>query len=108
MKKEFYIYYKDKWIKNPSKWIMFKRNFKLWFKKWKLIDTTKYKLIPINELGRWWGLSEQEYKESERLYEEEHRTLSYEFYPCAGLGWGIKVHDIKTKEEFDITDVSSW
>lgn len=108
MKEEVSIYWKGRWITNPSKWILFRRKIKLWFKKWKLVDTNKYKLIPYDEIGRWFSLSEQEYNESERLYKEEHRTLSYEFYPCGGIGWGIKVHDLKTKETFDITSYDNW
>lgn len=46
MKKEFWINYKGKWIKNPSKWVMLKRGIKLWCKKWKLVDKTKDKIIP--------------------------------------------------------------
>jgi hypothetical protein len=81
---------------------------KKWFKKWIIIDKSQYTLIPNSELGRWFKMSEKEYKESERLYKEEHRTISYEFYPCAGIGWGLKIHDLKTKETFDITDYSRF
>lgn len=108
MTKEIWIQYKGKYIKNPSKWIMFKWNLRNWFTKWKIIDKTCYKLIPIDELDRWFSLSFKEYKEADRLYKEEHRTLSYEFYPCAGIGWGIRVHDLDTEEIFDITSYDNW
>lgn len=107
MEKEFWIYYKDKWIKNPSKWIMLKRNTKLWCKKWKLIDKSKNKIIPNSELGRYFSLSPKEYKDAEKIYKEKG-TIEYIFYPCAGIGWGIKVKVLKTGEEINITDVNCW
>lgn len=108
MEKETYIYYKDKWVKNPSKWIMFKRNIKLWIRKWKLVDTSKYKVVSKNDLDRYFILTPKEREDANKLYKDEKRTLSYEFYPCSGIGWGVRVHDLKTKETFDITDIESW
>lgn len=108
MEKEVWINYNGKWIKNPSKWILFKRWLKFTKKRWKIIDTSKYWIIPEDERKYHFILSEKEYEESERLYKEEHRTLSYEFYPCAGLGYGIRVHDLKTEEIFDITTYDNW
>lgn len=107
MEKEIWIHYKDKWIKNPSKWIMFKRNLKLWCKKWKLIDKSENRIIPNSEMKRYFSLSPQEYEDSEKIYKEKG-TLEYIFYPCAGLAWGVKVKVIKTGEIIDITDVSCW
>ena len=107
MEKEIWIYYKDKWIKNPSKWIMFKRNLKLWCKKWKLIDKSKNRIIPNSEMKRYFSLSPKEYEDAEKIYKEKG-TLEYIFYPCAGLAWGVKIKVIKTGEIIDITDVSNW
>ena len=107
MEKEIWIHYKDKWIKNPSKWIMFKRNLKLWCKKWKLIDKSENKIIPNSEMKRYFSLSPQEYEDAEKIYKEKG-TLEYIFYPCAGLAWGVKVKVIKTGEIINITDVSCW
>lgn len=107
MEKEIWIHYKDKWIKNPSKWIMFKRNLKLWCKKWKLIDKSENRIIPNSEMKRYFSLSPQEYEDAEKIYKEKG-TLEYIFYPCAGLAWGVKVKVIKTGEIIDITDVSCW
>ena len=39
---------------------------------------------------------------------KEKGTISYEFYPCAGIGWGVRLHVLKTGEIIDITDVESW
>ena len=89
MEKEIWIHYKDKWIKNPSKWIMFKRNLKLWCKKWKLIDKSENRIIPNSEMKRYFSLSPQEYEDAEKIYKEKG-TLEYIFYPCAGLAWGVK------------------
>ena len=107
MEKEIWIHYKDKWIKNPSKWIIFKRNLKLWCKKWKLIDKSENRIIPNSEMKRYFSLSPQEYEDAEKIYKEKG-TLEYIFYPCAGLAWGVKVKVIKTGEIIDITDVSCW
>ena len=107
MEKEIWIHYKDKWIKNPSKWIMFKRNLKLWCKKWKLIDKSENRIIPNSEMKRYFSLSPQEYEDAEKIYKEKG-TLEYIFYPCAGLAWGVKIKVIKTGEIIDITDVSCW
>lgn len=106
MKKEFWINYKGKWIKNPSKWVMLKRGVKLWCKKWKLVDKTKNKIIPQSEMKRYFSLSPQEYKDAERIYKEKG-TIEYHFCPGT-IGWGVKVKVLKTGEEIDITDVSCW
>jgi len=108
MEKEIYLVNKEGRMFKATKIDLIKHRIKSWFKKWKFIDSSKYKLIPRSELGKWFGMSEEEYKESEKLYKEEGRTLSYEFYPCSGIGWGIRVHDLKTKETFDITDYNNW
>lgn len=104
---------KEKWLAEDgkcvkaTKWKLFKNNIKWWFLKWKLVDTFKYRLIPQSEMKKWFGLSDKEYEESKKLYKEKG-TISYEFYPCAGIGWGVRVHVLKTKEIIDITDVSTW
>ena len=107
MEKEIWIHYKDKWIKNPSKWIMFKRNLKLWCKKWKLIDKSENRIIPNSEMKRYFSLSPQEYEDAEKIYKEKG-TIAYIFYPCGGIAWGIKVRVLDTDEEIDITDTSNW
>jgi hypothetical protein len=107
MKKEFWINYKGKWIKNPSKWIMLKRGVKLWCKKWKLVDKTKHKIIPQSEMKRYFSLSPQEYEDAKKIYKEKG-TIAYIFYPCGGIAWGVKVRVLDTSEEIDITDVTCW
>ena len=107
MEKEIWIYYKDKWIKNPSKWIMFKRNVKLWCKKWKIVDKSQNKIIPQSEMKRYFQISSQENEDAEKIYREKG-TIAYIFYPCAGIAWGVKIRVLDTGEEIDITDVSCW
>lgn len=107
MKKEIWINYNGKWIKNPSVWIILKRKIKFLFKRWKLIDTTKYWIISNNERKFHFVLSEKEYEEANKIYKEKG-TISYEFYPCSGLGWGIKIHVLKNNETFDITSYDNW
>jgi len=103
---ETWIYSKGKWIK-ANKLQVFLNSIKRWITKWKFVDSSKYRFIPIDELGRWFSLSEKEYIDSQKIYKEKG-TISYEFYPCAGIGWGIRVHNLETKEIFDITDVTNW
>ena len=103
-----YLINKEGRIFKATKIDLFKSRIKRWFKKWKLIDSSKYMLIPRSDSGKWFGMTNEEYKKSKRLYNEEGRTISYEFYPCGGIGWGVRVHDLKTKEIFDITDVDNW
>ena len=107
MNKEYWIRYKEKWIKNPSKWILFKRWIKFTLKRWKIVDSTKYWIIPEDDRKYHFILSKKEYDEAEKLYKEKG-TISYEFYPCAGLGWGIKIHVLKTDKIIDITSYDNW
>lgn len=107
MKKEIWINYKGKWIKNPSKWILFKRKLKSLLKRWKIVDTYKYWIVPELDRNRHFILTEKEYNKAYEIYKEKG-TIAYEFYPCGGIGWGIKIHVLKTNEIIDITDVDSW
>ena len=106
MKTETWICKNGKWIK-ATKFYLFRRRIFHWITKWKLIDSSKYRLIPVDEMKKWFGMSDKEYEESKKLYDEKG-TLSYEFYPCGGIGWGVKIHVEKTGEVIDITDVSTW
>ena len=107
MKKEIWINYKGKWIKNPSKWILFKRKLKSLLKRWKIVDTYKYWIVPELDRNRHFILTEKEYNKACEVYKEKG-TITYEFYPCGGIGWGVKIHVLKTNEIIDITDVDSW
>ena len=107
MKKEFWISYNENWIKNPSKWILFKRKIKSLLKRWKIVDTKKYWIIPESERKNHFILSEKEFKQAEEIYKNKG-TISYEFYPCGGIGWGVILHVLDTKEAIDITDTSNW
>lgn len=108
MKNKSYIFNekKNKYIE-ATKWDLFWHRFKHKFTKWKLIDTSKYCLLPWNDKKKQFSLSNKEYEDAKKLYEEKG-TISYEFYPCGGIGWGIKIHILKTKEIIDITDVTKW
>ena len=106
MKNETWIYKNKKYVK-ATKWDLFWRNLKYKFTKWKLIDTSKYDLIPWENKKRYFILSPKEYANAEEIYNNKG-TISYEFYPCAGIGWGVKVHVLKTKEIIDISDINTW
>lgn len=107
MNKEIRVFKNNKWVK-ATKWDLFWRPIKHKFIKWKLVDTSKYCLIPRNGIGRGvFTLSDKEYEESEKLYKDKG-TISYEFYPCNGIGWGVKIHVLKTGEIIDITSYDNW
>lgn len=106
MNKETWIFKNNKLIK-ATKWDLFWRPIKHKFTKWKLVDTSKYWIIPEDDRKLHFILSEKEYEKAKKLYKEKG-TISYEFYPCAGLGWGVKIRVVKTDEIIDITDVTNW
>ena len=106
MNKETCIFKNNKWVK-ATKWDLFWRPIKHKFTKWKLVDTSKYWIIPEDDRKLHFILSEKEYEEAKKLYKEKG-TISYEFYPCAGIAWGVRVRVLKTGEVIDISDVDSW
>lgn len=108
MEKEVWIYSKrkNKYVK-ATKWMLFKRDFIHFFTKWKLINEDKYSLVPWDDLRKCFKLSDKEYKDAHEIYKNKG-TISYEFYPCAGIAWGVKIHVKDTGEVIDITDVSTW
>lgn len=101
---ETYIYNKGNFVK-ATKWMLFKRYIKNLFYKYKLVNTNKYKLVKYEDLKYYFTLSPKEYEDAKKLYKDKG-TISYEFYPLSGLGWGVKIHT-KNDEIFDITDFSS-
>jgi hypothetical protein len=103
---ETWIYNKGKWIK-ANKLQVFLNSIKRWITKWKFVDSSKYRFIPTDELGRWFSLSEKEYIDSQKIYKEKG-TIAYIFYPCGGIAWGVKVRVLDTSEEIDITDITCW
>lgn len=107
MNKEIWIYNKNKntFIK-ATKWNLFWKNLKFKFSKWKLIDTSKYCLIPWEDMKKQFVLSDKEYKDSKKIYEEKG-AISYEFIPSE-IGCEIKVHVLKTGEIINITDFNNW
>ncbi len=106
MTKEVWIYKRKKYIK-ATKWDLFWRKIKNLRTRFKIVDTKKYCLIPWEDKKRQFALSDKEYEDAEKLYKEKG-TISYEFYPCAGIAWGVKIHVLKTNEIIDITDYSNW
>lgn len=106
MKTTSWIYYNGKYVEAKGL-VYFKWKLKYWFKKYKLINIYKYRLIPLDDMKKIFKLSDKEYEDSEKLYNEKG-TISYEFYPCGGIGWGVKIHVLKTGEIIDISDVSTW
>ena len=105
MNKENYIVKNGRW-KRATKWELFKHRLKYQLKRWKIVDKYSYKIIPIEDLKRYFILTKEEYKDAQIIYKEKG-TISYEFYPT-GIGWGVKIHVEKTGEVIDITDVSTW
>lgn len=97
---------KNRFIKpNSFEFLLFK--IRTFVHKYKIVNTSKYCLVPWNDKKKQFILSDKEYKEAKELYKNKG-TISYEFYPCAGLGWGVRIHVLKTKEIIDITDTSNW
>ena len=90
MKYKIWIYWKGRWTK-ARWWMLAIRRTKLWITKWKIVDTSKYQLVNRDELGKWFSMSDKEYKKSQKIYKEKG-SISYEFYPCGGIGWGLKIH----------------
>lgn len=90
-----------------TKWKLFKREIRRQLKRWKLVDKYSNKIIPNSELGRYFILTPKEFKEAQKLYKEKG-TLSYEFYPCAGIAFGVRVKVLETDEVIDISDYGSW
>lgn len=74
------------------------------FKKWKLVDTTKYNIIPGNTTYFW--LSDKENEDAKRIRKEKG-DISY-IFTYTGIGISLKVKVIKTGEIIDITDYSTW
>lgn len=100
------IYKKGKMVE-ATKYDLFIRKIKHFFKKWKVINTDHYWIVPNSDRGHHFVLVDKEYEESKKIFKEKG-TISYEFYPCAGIGWGVRLHVLKTGEIIDITDVESW
>ena len=108
MEKEVWIYSKKKeeYVK-ATRWMLFKRTIEDYLKRFKIVDTWRYKLIPHDDSKYYFKLSKKEYESAKKVYKDKG-TISYEFYPCAGIGWGVKVRVLDTGEEIDITDTNNW
>ena len=104
--KEHYIL-KDGELIKLSKFKIFINNIKRFIHKYKIVNTYKYSLIPYSDRKYIFKLSKKEYEEAEKIYSSKG-TISYEFYPCGGIGWGIRLHILESNEIIDITDIDSF
>ena len=103
MQREVWILKNGKWIK-ATKWEVFKRTITGIFTRYKLTDTWRYNIVPHEDLKYIFKMTPKEYDRTKKLYEEKG-TISYEFYPIGGIGYGLKIH---TKDEIiDVTDLDS-
>lgn len=101
------LIYKNNIFTKASKWNIFWETIKRYCSRFKIVDTWKYMLILHDHSKYYFKLSPKEYEDAKKIYKDKG-TISYEFFPCGGIGWGVKVHVLKTNEIFDITDVSDW
>ncbi len=106
MKKESYLTKDGRWVK-ATKWMLFKHRLRNEFKRWKLVDKSSNRIIPIDDMKRYFTLSPIEYERAKKIYNEKG-NIAYIFYPCGGIAWGVKVRVSDTNEEIDITDVTCW
>lgn len=106
MTKEVYIF-KDGKVVKATKWILLKRKIYSWITRFKIIDTWKYDITNYNDRKYYFKLNPSEYEQAKKIYKEKG-TISYEFYPCGGISFGIRVRVLKTGEVIEISDVSSW
>lgn len=90
-------------ISMNSLWSKFKRLIT----RYKILDTWKYRYYPNSEANLYFKLSPLEKEKANRIYKEKG-IIEYTFYPCGGIGWGVKVKVWKTNEYIDITDVNCW
>lgn len=105
--KETWIYSKKhKGYVKANKWMLFIREIKRWIYRYKITDTWKYNLIPRENSKYYFKMSPKEYEKAHKIY-KERGTISYEFYPCGGIGWGLKIHT-KDGEIINITDYNHF
>ena len=98
---------KDGKIIKANRWDLFKYKIRSLFTRYRLVDTRKFKIQPREAMSRQFTMTEKEKALADKIYKEKG-TIQYIFYPCAGIGWGVKVKVLKTDEIIDITDVDSW
>ena len=85
-------------FRKTSKWSKIKH----FFTKWRIVDTDKYKIIPISKLI--FTLTDKQLSKS-NLIKAKDGAIEYTFYPKSELKFGVKVKVWKTGEYIDITDV---
>lgn len=104
---ETWIATKDGKIIKANRWDLFKYKIRSLFTRYRLVDTRKFIIQPREAMSRQFTMTEKEKALADKIYKEKG-TIQYTFYPCAGIGWGVKLTVLKTKEEIDITDVENW
>lgn len=77
--------------------------FKQFFKKWKIIDSSKYYIFSKEEYKRVFTLSETEYNLSKNFIP----PIEYVFTPTS-IGYDVKIREIKSNKTYDITDYNRW
>lgn len=82
------------------------KKIKNYFKKWKLVDTTKYAVEPIVPKTYKFVLTEKQQAQVDELYDSKG-SMDYIFY-FTGIGTGFKVKLWKTNEYIDLTDYDTW
>lgn len=97
-----YDFKNEKWTK-ASRWLVFKTKLLNIFRRYKIIDTWKYKPIRYSDFKYYFRLSNKEYERAKNIY-KKRGNISYEFYPIGGIDWGLRVRVLKTDKVIDITD----
>lgn len=81
----------------------------MWFRRFrrrfKLIYTTKFDILPKSPLH--FSVTKQQWDDIKTLRKLKG-NISYEFYSCGGIGFGLKVHCQDNGEVIDFTDVNNW
>ena len=104
--KNSYLLENGRFVK-ATKWKLFKSELKSQLKRWKLVDKYSNRIVPSSDWERHFVLTPKELEDAKNIYKEKG-AISYEFYPCAGIAWGVRVRVLKTGEVIDISDVDSW
>lgn len=81
------------------------RKIKHFFVKWKFVNKDKYKIIPGSQ--QIFTLTPSQKRACENIC-KRCGNIEYTFYPCEGIGYGVKIKIWKTGEYIDITDTSNW
>ena len=73
-------------------------------RRWKIVDTHKYQLIPFSDGRYYFRLSKNEYDKAKEI-SKQFGHITYEFCPD-GICYGLKIHT--SNKVFDITDYDKY